>query len=187
MMWSQQKVLFLLNLSKQRSPRSVPVNAHFKHYCTNYQSKLCCFIWWRDWNAAAHPTCYAHIDSCCFAIYLSLSILTISMQLVKVPHWMWFSIIFLTCYIFSNEFFYLISFQQAHFRCSENWRRRRGSRSYTLPSFRVSSTAASGWWRELWPKTATFFSTTVAEIWKTKRGKQGEGEIGAREAGCLWM
>lgn len=69
---------------------------------------------------------------------------------------------------------------QARVRCLENWRRRKGSRSCTPPSFRVSSTAAYGWWRELWPKTVTSFSTTAAETWRTKRGEQGGGRSGTK-------
>lgn len=75
------------------------------------------------------------------------------------------------------------SFHQAHFRCCGSWLRRRGSRSCTLLSFRASSTAASGWWRELWPKTATSSLTTAAGTWRTKRGEQGGGERGWEERG----
>lgn len=89
---------------------------------------------------------------------------------------------------FSHAF---CSFLQAPFQCSGNWQRRRGSRSCTPLSFRVSSTAASGWWRELWPKRATSSLTTAAGTWRTKRGEQREGERGAggvREEGvCVWI
>lgn len=62
--------------------------------------------------------------------------------------------------------------QQARFQCCGSWQRRRGSRSSTPPTSRASSTAAFGWWKELWLKIATSSSTTAAETWRTKRGEQ---------------